>query len=324
MHYFIFKRLAVSIPLILGITFITFLFIHLAPGNFLDNLKLNPQVSRETIKLFEEKFSLDKPFIIQYLSWVKNLLRGDLGYSFAYKTPVAKVIQSRSLNTLILSLSSIILTWLFVIPLGIIAALKKGGFFDKFLSALSYLAISIPSFLLAIIFLYLATFGKIFPLGGMRSLNFDDLNFWGKIFDLLRHLVIPAAVLSIGSIAVLQRILRANLLEILGSPYILGAKSRGVCDKRIVYVHTLKNALNPMITIFGYQFSSILSGAALTEIVLGWPGLGQVTLAAVTAQDLYLVMGSVLIGSVMLVSGNLLADCLLAYVDQRIRLGKDG
>ena len=134
-----------------------------------------------------------------------------------------------------------------------------------------------------------------------------------------KHLVIPTLALSFGSIAALQRIMRANLLEAIGSPYILAASARGLSKYRIIYVHALKNALNPMITIFGYQFSSLLSGAALTEIIIGWPGLGQVTLEAVMKQDLYLVMGSVIMGGVLLIVGNLLADILLAVLDPRIR-----
>jgi peptide/nickel transport system permease protein len=305
--------------LLLGITFLTFLFIHLAPGNFFDNLRLNPQISRQTIKLYEEKFNLDKPFFVQYLTWLKNVLSGNLGDSFAYKAPVSKIISSRAANTLILSVSSIIFTWILVIPLGIISAVKRDKFIDKLLSFFSYLAISTPTFLLAFLFLFYATFTHWLPLGGMRSVNYQDLNFWGRFFDVVRHLIIPTVVLSLGSIFGLQRILRANLLEVLGSSYILGAKARGITPTRIIYVHALKNALNPMITIFGYQFSSILSGAALTEIIVGWPGLGQVTLAAVMMQDLYLVMGSVLMGSVFLIIGNLLADICLAYADPRIR-----
>jgi peptide/nickel transport system permease protein len=319
MKRFIFKRLLFSLPLLLGITFLTFLFIHLAPGNFFDNLRLNPQISRQTIKLYEEKFNLDKPFFVQYLTWLKNVLSGNLGDSFAYKAPVSKIISSRAANTLILSVSSIIFTWILVIPLGIISAVKRDKFIDKLLSFFSYLAISTPTFLLAFLFLFYATFTHWLPLGGMRSVNYQDLNFWGRFFDVVRHLIIPTVVLSLGSIFGLQRILRANLLEVLGSSYILGAKARGITPTRIIYVHALKNALNPMITIFGYQFSSILSGAALTEIIVGWPGLGQVTLAAVMMQDLYLVMGSVLMGSVFLIIGNLLADICLAYADPRIR-----
>jgi peptide/nickel transport system permease protein len=316
---FIIKRVLVSIPLLLGITFITFLFIQLAPGDFLDQLRLNPQISQQTLDLYKEKFNLDKPPVVQYLVWLKNLLKFDWGYSFSYQAPVTRVIASRALNTLILSLSAIIFTWLFVFPLGVLAALHKNKLVDRSLSFLSYLGVSCPSFFLAFILLYLATFTKFLPLGGMRSLRFDEFTLWGKVFDILRHLIIPTIVLSIGSIAVLQRIMRANLLEVLGSPYILAAKARGLPRARILYIHALKNALNPMITIFGYQFSSLLSGAAITEIICSWPGLGQVTLEAVMRQDLYLVMGSVLIGGILLIGGNLLADILLALFDPRIR-----
>ncbi|MCP4652763.1 MAG: ABC transporter permease [Candidatus Omnitrophica bacterium] len=322
MRRYILKRLLVFIPMLLGITLLTFLFIQIAPGDFLDNLRLNPQVSPETISLYQEKFNLDKPLPVQYFVWLKNVLKGDFGYSFSYKAPVAKVISSRALNTFILSLSSFIFTWIFVIPLGVIAALNRNKFTDRFLSFLSYIGISVPTFFLAFILLYLATFVNWLPLGGMRSVNHHDLSFIGKILDIGRHLIIPTLVLSIGSICVLQRIMRANLLEVLGSSYILGAKARGLSKFRILYIHALKNALNPMITIFGYQFSALLSGAALTEIIIGWPGLGVVMLDAVRSQDLYLVMGSMVMGAVFLIVGNLLADVMLAYFDPRIRYDK--
>ena len=307
------------LPLLLGMTFLTFFLIKIAPGDFLGSLKLNPQISEETIRLYEKKFLLDKPFIIQYLAWLKNVLHGDFGYSFSYKAEVSKVIGSRLFNTFILSLSALIFTWVFVIPLGVLAALKRNKSIDKFLSFFSYIGISMPSFFLAFLLLYFATFTGWLPLGGMRSVRFDEFSLIGKILDIARHLIIPTIVLSIGSICVLQRIMRANLLEVLGSQYILGAKARGLNNKRILYIHALKNAINPMVTIFGYQFSALLSGAALIEIVLGWPGLGTVMLEAVLAQDLYLVMASMLMGGVLLILGNLLADILLGFFDPRIR-----
>ena len=313
------KRLAYSIPLLLGVTFITFLFIHIVPGNFLSELKSNPQVSRQAIRLYEEKFNLNKPVINQYLIWLKNILKGDMGYSFSYKAQVKKVIASRAKNTLLLALSAVFFTWIFVIPLGIIAALHRNKFIDRFISLFSYLGISSPSFLLAMVLLYFAYISGLLPLGGMRSLRFYELSTAGKILDIARHLIIPTVALSFGSISSLQRIMRANMLEVLGSSYILAAKARGISKGRILYIHALKNALNPMITIFGYQFSSLLSGAALTEIIVGWPGLGQVTLEAVRKQDLYLVMGSMIIGGILLIVGNLIADILLACFDPRIR-----
>jgi peptide/nickel transport system permease protein len=322
MARYVFKRLFIFIPMLLGITLLTFVFIQMAPGDFLDPLRMNPQISPETIKLYEQKFNLDKPLSVQYAFWLKNLLRGDFGYSFTYKAPVTKVIASRLANTFILSLSSLIFTWIFVIPLGVVCALNKNKFIDKFLSFLSYIGISTPTFFLAFLLLSLATLSSWLPLGGMRSVRFDEFTVWGKILDIGKHLIIPTIALSLGSICVLQRIMRANLLEALGSSYILGARARGLSKIRIVYIHALKNALNPMITIFGYQFSALLSGAALTEIVVGWPGLGTVTLKAFQAQDTYLVMGAVIMSAVLLLCGNLLADIMLAGFDPRIRFEK--
>jgi len=197
--------------------------------------------------------------------------------------------------------------------------LNKGKFTDRLISLFAYLGISIPSFFLAFLLLYLATFTGWLPLGGMRSVRFEQLTALGKALDIGKHLIIPTVVLSVGSVCSLQRIMRANLLEVLGSGYILGAKARGLSNKRTLYIHALKNALNPMITIFGYQFSALLSGAALVEIILGWPGLGTVMLDAVRSQDLYLVMGAMLMGGSLLIVGNLVADIMLGFFDPRIR-----
>jgi peptide/nickel transport system permease protein len=321
MRRYILKRFLLFIPMFFGITFITFAFIHLAPGNFLDTLKLNPQISPEIIKDYEQKLHLNRPLLEQYFFWVKNILHGDMGYSFAYRAPVLKVIASRALNTLILSLTAVFFTWVIVIPLGVLAAFWRGSFFDKAVSFAAAVGVATPSFFLAFLFLSAAAVFGGLPLGGMHSVNYDMLNFSGKIFDIARHLVIPAFVLTIPAVAVLQKIMRANMLETMGSPYILAARSRGLSAIRIIFVHALRNALNPMITIFGYQFGDLLSGAALVEIVTGWPGLGVVTLDAVRSQDIYLVMGTVVIGSLMLIAGNLLADILLAVFDPRIKHG---
>ncbi len=319
---YVLKRFVLAVPLLLGATLITFMVMHLTPGDPLAALRLNPQISPQTINYYEETFHLNDSALVQYWAWLKNLCRLDLGYSFSYHAPVRQLISSRALNTLLLSVSTIIVTWIFVIPLGIIAALYRDRFADKILSFFSYLAISIPCFFLAIVILYIVYRTGLFPLGGMRSVYFEELSVIGKIGDVGRHLVIPTFVLCCGSIAMLQRIMRANLLEVLGSSYIVAARARGITKIRVLYIHALRNALNPMITIFGYQLSALLSGAALTEIILGWPGLGQIMLEAVRKQDIYLVMGSVLISGVFLIVGNLIADILLGVVDPRIRYSK--
>ena len=316
---FIVKRILIAIPLLLAMSLVAFLAINLAPGNFFDSLRLDPQVSEETIQHYESLYHLDKPVIVQYLYWLKNLAKLDFGYSFFYNAPVKKVISSRLLNTLLLSAVSLFFTWLIAIPLGIIAAVKRNRFADRFFSLLSFIGLSIPNFFFALLLLYLASVFGILPLGGMRSANFESLNLLAKIFDIGRHLIIPTIVISTSAFAGLQRLMRGNLLDVLRQQYILTARAKGLPENRIIYHHALRNAINPLVTIFGYQLSGLLSGAALTEIICNWPGLGSTLLTAVRAQDIYLVMGSMLMGGILLLMGNLFADILLAWVDPRIR-----
>jgi len=300
-------------------TFITFLCIQLAPGDFFDTLKLDPQISQETIAHYESLYHLDKPMLSQYLHWLKNLLRLDFGYSFFYNSPVKKVILTRLFNTFLLSAVSMLIIWLIAIPLGIFAAVNRNKFLDRFFSVLAFIGISIPNFFFALLLLYIASNLKILPLGGMRSANFDDLNIFLQIIDIAKHLVIPVVVIATASFAGLQRVMRGNLLEVLQKQYIQAARAKGLPENKVIYRHALRNAINPLITLFGYHLSGILSGAALTEIITGWPGLGSVMLAAVRSQDLYLVMGATVMGGILLLAGNLIADILLAWVDPRIR-----
>jgi peptide/nickel transport system permease protein len=315
----IFRRILISIPLLLAISFITFLFINLAPGNYFDSLKLNPLISEQTIKLYEARYHMDKPVIIQFGWWLWNMLHLDLGYSFTYHSPVASVIKSRLTNTLILSLAAMIVSWIIAIPLGVLAAVRHNRFLDRIISVSAYFGLSIPSFFLCLLLIYLASLTVFLPAGGMYSANVMELNFLGKLFDLLKHLLIPTTVIAVGAVASLTRITRSNMLEILRQDYITFARAKGLPQRKIIFKHGLRNAINPLITIFGYQLSGLLSGAALTEIISGWPGIGSVMLQAVRSQDLYLVMGAMLIGAVMLIIGNLVADILLTWVDPRLR-----
>ena len=319
---FILRRIMTAVPLLLGISLLTFILIQITPGNFFDTLKMNPQISAETISRYEKLYHLDKPLLTQYLQWLTNILKLDFGYSFFYNCPVSKVIGERLWNTFILSLSSFILTWLIAVPLGVWAAVRRNKFSDRLLSFFSFAAISIPSFFLAMILLFWASELRILPLGGIRSVHAADLNAVGRFIDLLRHLTIPTVAISLGSLAALQRIMRGNMLDVLRQQYILAARARGLPENRVIYHHALRNAINPLITIFGYHLSDLLSGAALIEIMCNWPGLGSVMLTAVRAKDLYLVMASMLMGAVLLLLGNLIADILLASVDPRIRYGK--
>ncbi len=319
MTTYIIRRLLISIPLLLAISFIAFFLIHLPPGSPFDALKMNPQISEETIKKYESQFHLDKPPIVQYGYWLRNLCRLDFGYSFTYFAPVTRVIGGRLFNTLILSFSALVFTWLIALPLGIYAAVHQYSWRDKFFSFLSFLGISTPNFFLAMLLLYLISLSGILPLGGMRSANFEALTGPGKIWDVLRHLILPTVVITTGALAGLQRLMRGNMLEVLRQQYITTARAKGLSERRVIYRHALRNAVNPMITLFGYQLSGLLSGAALVEIICNWPGLGSVMLAAVRSQDVFLVMGSMLLGGVLLIAGNLIADILLVWVDPRIQ-----
>ena len=320
MWRFILKRILTAIPMLLGIALLTFALMGGTPGSYLDSMRLDPQFSEETIAHYERMYGLDKAWWVQFLSWVKNIFRLEFGYSFHFNIPVSKIIAGRLLNTFILSLASFLITWSIAIPLGIWAALNRNRWIDRLIQFFSYISLSLPSFFLVMIFLFFASqFPGILPLGGMVSPNFDDLSIIGKVWDVLRHLAIPAVALSIGSIAGLQRIMRGNMLEALGQKYILTARAKGLPENRVVYHHALRNAVNPLITLLGYQFSSLLSGAALTEIICSWPGLGSLMLTAVRSKDIYLVMASMLMGGVLFIIGNLLADIALAKVDPRIR-----
>ncbi|MBL8013854.1 MAG: ABC transporter permease [Candidatus Omnitrophica bacterium] len=319
---FIVQRVLVSVPMLLGITFLTFFLMRLTPGSYLDTMRLDPQVSQETIERYQKLYQLDKPLIEQYFSWVKNIFRGELGHSFHYNVPVAHLISGRMLNTFVLSLAAFLVTWLIAIPLGIWAAVHRDRWQDKWVQFFSYVFLSFPSFFLAMIFLFWASRTGGLPLGGMRSLTFEELSLPSQVLDLFKHLAIPTVALSLGSIGALQKIMRGNMLEVLGQQYILAARAKGLPENRVLYVHALRNAINPLITLLGYEFSSLLSGAALIEIICSWPGLGSLMLKAVMAKDIYLVMASMLMGSVMFIGGNLLADLALAKADPRIRYDK--
>ncbi len=319
MFLYILKRLVQMVPLVIGITFISFIIIQLAPGDYLDQLKMNPQISKETLIELEKAYGLDKPLLIQYFKWLANALVFNLGYSFSYHVPVLELIKERIGNTLFLSITSALLAWGLAVPLGIWAALKPGSIVDKFIQLFSFTFMSIPNFFLAFLMLFFAVKTGLFPTGGATSPDYEQLSLTGKILDRLWHVSLPAFVLAVGSLAGLVRLVRSAMIESLQSEYVLFARAKGLPEKEIILKHALKNALNPFITLLGFEIASLLSGAALVEIIVNWPGMGMLMLDAVLSQDLYLVMGGLYIGAIMLIIGNLVADILLAKIDPRVR-----
>ncbi len=315
---YILLRLFQAIPTLLGVTFLSFLIIKLAPGDYLDQLKLNPQISPETIKALERQYGLDRPFFIQYLNWLRSALTFDLGYSFQYHAPVSELIKERIGNTLLLTLSSAVLSWLLAFPLGFLAGYREDAWLDKLIKAYAYTFMSLPSFFLAFLLLLLASKTGALPVGGIRSPDFEELSLIGKILDLAKHMVVPVATIVLVSTAGLVRLVRSSVIEVLNGPMVVMLKAKGVSDW-VIFKHVFKNALNPFITLIGYEIAGLLSGSALIEIIVGWPGLGSLMLDAVLSQDLFLVMGGLYIGTLMLIAGNLTADILLAVVDPRVR-----
>ncbi len=319
---FALKRFCIAILLLIGMSFVTFWLMHATPGNFFDSLKLNPQISQETISRYEKLYGLNEPLLVQYIHWLTNVCKGEFGYSFFYNVPISHVILTRLGNTFILSLVSFLFTWGLAIPLGIWAALHHNRFIDRLLSMFSFAAFSTPGFFLAILLLYMVSQWGILPLGGMHSPDYESFSWGTKLKDLGAHLVIPTLVLSLASIASLQRIMRGNMLAVLRQHYITAARAKGLPEHQVIYRHALKNAFNPMVTLLGYELSGLLSGAALIEIVCSWPGLGMLTLTAVRSKDVYVVMASLLLGSALLLIGNFIADIALMRLDPRIADGK--
>jgi peptide/nickel transport system permease protein len=314
------------IPMLVGVSILSFLLMQLSPGDPLAAQRGNPQIPDALIHQIEEQYGFKKSLPEQYVRWAGRLLHGDLGWSFKYSRPVSEVLSERLTNTLILALFSSGLTWLLAVPLGLWSALRRGEWPDKSISATAFLGMSLPSFFLALLLLYAASLlpplpliGSI-PIAGITSTDYDGFTPLGKVLDILKHLLIPGMVLTIGGIAGLQRIARGSMLEVLRQPYMLAARSRGISERSLLWRHAFRNAANPLITLLGFEFSALLSGAAFTEIITSWPGLGMVALEAVRSKDMFLVMATVLIGSALLLVGNLLADLLLARNDPRVRL----
>jgi peptide/nickel transport system permease protein len=317
---FLLRRLVTLIPLLMGVTLIAFLLIYLAPGDFLSQMGENPMITQETLDAMRRSFGLDQPWYVQYVLWLKNVfLHLDFGQSFAYRQPVFDVIMPRLGNTLLLASAAAVVAWGLAIPLGIISAVRQYSWIDKSVSFVSFLGLSIPEIFFALLMMYMAAKTGWFPVGGMRSLDYNDLQFGSQILDVLHHLALPALVLGTVPLAGRMRQMRANLLDVLRLDYVTTARAKGLDERVVIGKHAVRNAINPLITLFGFTLGSLVSGSFVAETIFSWPGLGNVTLEALNAQDQYLVMGSVLMASAVLIAGNLVADVLLAIADPRIK-----
>lgn len=320
---YIIQRLAQALLTLLLASALSFAIIQLAPGNYLDTLKANPRISPERLTELEQQFGLNRSAVEQYFRWLWQIIsQGNFGTSFIYQRSVASLLWERVPATLLLAFSSILLTWGLGIPLGIAAAVHQNRWGDRLLQVISYVAQGFPSFVVALLLLVFAQSTPLFPVGNMTSIDYADFTGLGKILDIGWHLILPTLALSLTSFAGLQRLMRGNLLDVLRQNYIQTARAKGLPENRVIYVHALRNAINPLVTLLGFEFAGLLSGAFIAEYFFNWPGLGRLILQAVQVQDLYLVMASLMMGAVMLIVGNLLADLLLKFVDPRIQLSQ--
>ena len=316
---YILKRILQSIPLLVIVSVISFIIIKLSPVDPLAELKLNPAISPQVLQAEKQRLGLDLPVYKQYFVWAGNFIRGDLGVSTSGEKVSDRLLE-RVPNTLLLMSCVILATWLIAVPLGIFSALHWKSPFDRFLTIISSMGMAVPTFFLALLLLIFAVKTGWFPVGGLTSVGFEGFSPAHKFFDVAHHLVLPVTVLAVASLAGLQRQMRGNLLDVLESDYVKMARAKGLPENMVIYKHAVRNAVNPLVTLLGFEFASLLSGAALTEFVLQYPGLGRLVLEAVMRSDINLVMASLMIGAIMLIAGNLIADILLKFVDTRVSL----
>ena len=318
MSRFLVRRLVNMVPLILGITFLSFLVMAMVPGDFFSALRMNPSISPQVIKQMEAEFGLNQPLLIRYFKWLWAVLHLNLGISMTYRVSVTTLIASRAFNTIVLAATSMIFSWILAIPIGIVVAVNQNSIWDRVLSFLAFMGMSIPSFFFAFLMMYFALRTGLLPIGGTFSVDYASLDFTNKIADRINHLIGPVIVLGTSGMAGLMRLMRSQILEIKNSEFVRTARAKGLSERVVIYKHVLRNALNPFVTMAGYSLGDLLGGAALVEAVMNLQGLGLLLLEAVRSLDIYLVMGSVLIGTVLLLVGNLLADIALVAVDPRV------
>jgi len=318
MPYFL-HRLRHAVFLILGVSLLAFLFTTLTPGNYFDEMRLNPQIAPETVAALRTQYELDRPMPIRYVHWVLSVLHGNLGFSFAYNGPVAPLLIVRARNTLLLTVTAMLLAWGIALPLGIWSADHLERLPDRVVSWGTAALLVIPDLSLALGLLVLAVKSGKFPTGGMVSLNFESLSFLGKAYDLLSHMALPVVALVLSVLPMLVRHVRAAMAEVLDAPFLLAAQGHGIPGRTLLYRYALPAAANPLISLFGFSIGTLLSGSLVVEVVMSWPGLGPFLLEAILARDLYVVIGGVLLSTLFLVAGNFLADLFLYWADPRIR-----
>jgi peptide/nickel transport system permease protein len=318
---FLLRRFVHGLMLLVGVSMLSFLFLQLAPGDFLDEARLDPQVSLATLSALRTEYGLNRSLPVRYLRWLNSVRKGNLGFSFAYDCPVTTLLWPRARNTLVLTGIATAIAWLIAVPLGAWSATRRHGWTDWLCTATTSGLLVIPDILLALGFLFLAVRTQWFPSGGMLSIGFSELRWWGKVKDFLAHLFLPVVTLVLGSLPVLVRHVRAAMTEVLSAPFVRAARAHGIPRRAVLFRYALRGAANPLVSLFGLSLAGLLSGSLLVEVIMSWPGVGPLLLEAILARDVYVVVGAVMFSTVVVVAGNLIADGLLFWLDPRIRNG---
>jgi peptide/nickel transport system permease protein len=320
MVHFLAQRLARSLFVLLGVSVLAFVLIDLAPGEYFQGMRLNPQISRETVTALRIEYGLDQPLPTRYVRWLGSVSRGELGFSFAYNSPVWPLLRTRIGNTLILTITALVCSWLIAIPIGVWMASRAGRWQDRISSIGTTFLQATPDVLIGLAVLALALRVRWLPAGGMYAPAAAETMGLGKMKDLVLHLLLPVLALTAGMLPVLVRHVRSAMLEVLDAPFIAAARGHGIPRYRLLLGYALPAAANPLISMFGISVGALLSGSLLIEVIMSWPGVGPLLLEAIMQRDPYIVVAVVLFSTLFLVAGSLFADVFLYISDPRIRV----
>jgi peptide/nickel transport system permease protein len=314
MRNYLIRRLLITIPILLGVTCINFFIVNMAPGNPLD-LMLSPYMTAEARQILEHNMGFDAPLYKQYLTWLSNMLQGNLGYSYISYRPVAQVIVSRIPATFLLMGSALLVGLLFSIPLGILSAVKQHSIFDYSATFIAFFGVSAPNFFLGLGFIYVVSLKlKLLPTSGMFTLGRSI-----TAGDVFQHLILPCLVLSTNISGRFIRYVRSSMLDVLHQDYLRTAAAKGVSSLTRIRVHAFRNALLPLITLIGLEIPTLLGGAVVTEQIFSWPGIGRLTMESIAFRDYPVLMALNLLAAVLVILSSLITDILYAVADPRIK-----
>jgi peptide/nickel transport system permease protein len=319
MHIFILKRILQAIPLLLGVATLIFVILHLAPGDP-TSIYFSPDVDPEVIELMRRNLGLDQPIHIQYWRWLTSFLQGDFGHSFAQHRPVIEILKDAIPNTLLLSAVSLLIIFSVGLLVGTVQAVRQYSLADNLATVISFFFYSMPGFWFALMLVLIFSYKfQLLPASGMTSVSYEYLSPGKQLWDRFVHLLMPAVALGIGEAAGVARYARGGLLEVIRQDYIRTARAKGLSERKVIFKHALRNAMIPVVTLFGLSIPFLLSGAVLVETIFAWPGMGRVIVTGILQRDYPVVMATTFLFATFVILGNLLADVLYAFVDPRIR-----